>query len=327
MTDARPNAYESEWPSRLGEVSSSHAVDISVIIANYNAQALLERCLRSIYAHPPARSFEVLVVDDGSSDGSAEMVAARFPQVRLLINGRNLGYARSNNRAILESKGRLLYLLNSDAELLPGALDALAGFLEAHPDAGAAGSLLYNADGSIQASVKALPSAKSALFGARSFLSKWLSGSRFIRGELLHWKAHDGEPYRAGYVSSASLMIPRAVVREVGPLDTRLWYFIDADYCTRVWNLGRGVYCVPAAKAIHLDHQGGTKADLGRRFRAIVTFHYGAYIYFRKHAGKAWWHPQHALVGLGLGGRCLVSILWQVLKEIAGSDRKVYTRR
>lgn len=304
-------------------------VDVSVIIANYNARALLERCLSSIYLHPPERSFEVLVVDDASSDDSAEMVRTRFPRVRLFVNERNLGYARSNNHAILESTGAFLYLLNSDAELLPEAIDRLAEFLETHAEAGAAGTLLYNGDGTVQASVKALPSARSALFGARSFLakSKLFGGNRLTRSELLHCESGNGQPYKAGYVSSASLMIPRDVVRAVGRLDTRLWYFIDADYCRRVWDLGRTVYCVPAAQAIHLDHQGGTKADLRRRFRSLARFHYGAYVYFSKHGGKARWHPYHAIVLAGLGARFLLSMTWQVVKEMSGLERRVYTRK
>jgi hypothetical protein len=90
--------------------------------------------------------------------------------------------------------------------------------------------------------------------------------------------------------------------------------------------MGRMVYCVPAAKAIHLDHRGGTKGSVRQRFRSVFTFHYGAYIYYRKHGGKSRWHPQHALVVAGLGSRFVVSILWQILKEITGTDRRLYTR-
>jgi hypothetical protein len=306
---------------------SSDAVDVSVVIANYNTRALLECCLNSIYTHPPRRSFEVLVMDDASRDDSADMVRSRFPQARLFVNPVNLGYARSNNHAFAEARGRWVYMLNSDAELLPGLLDTLAEFLETHPDVGGVGSLLYNDDGSIQESVKALPSVRSAFVGKRSFLRRWLPRSWFTQSELLQWKTQDGEPFRAGYVSSASLMIPREVIREVGELDTRLWYFIDADYCKRIWNTGKSIYCVPAAKAIHREHRGGTLRGWRQRFWSLVSFHYGAYIYFRKHSGKPLWHPMYLMVILGLGGRFLASLVFQTLKELTSMDRRVYDRR
>src|SRR5262245_59230397 len=225
--------------------SEAAQVDASIIIANYNARALLEGCLRSIYRYPPTVSFEVIVVDDASPDTSAAMVRELFPQVRLLVQPVNSGYARSNNWAIRESRGRYIHLLNSDTEFLPGVIDLLVEFLDAHPRAGAAGNLLYNGDGTVQASVKSAPAFRSAIFGARSQLAKKFPNNPFTRKELLHWKAGSDEPFQAGYVSSASMMIPRQVAREVGDLDVRLWYFIDADYCRRIWDTGRPVYYVP----------------------------------------------------------------------------------
>lgn len=282
-------------------------------------------CLESIYSNQPKRSFEVIVMDDASPDESAAIVRERFPQVRLFVNPRNVGYARSNNHAIGESRGRFVFLLNSDAQLLPGTLDALAEFLETHPEAGAAGSTLYNDDGTIQASVKAFPSAKSAFIGARSALSRWFPW--LSRNQLLHWKTEKGQPFQADYVSSASIMIPRDVTLQTGPLDVRLWYFIDADYCKRIWNLGRPVYCIPAAKAIHLEHQGGTKANVKQRFRSLVQFHYGAYIFFHKHYGKGYFYPMRVLVILGLSARFVFSISLQIIKEILGTEGRVYNQR
>ena len=176
------------------------------------------------------------------------MVRERFPQVRLIVNEHNRGYASSNNLAIAKSRGRFVYLLNSDTEVSPGALDHLAAFLETHPEAGAAGSALYNSDGSVQASVKSLPTVRSAFFGKRSWLARWFPRFSATRSELLNWRVELGAPFEAGYVSSASIMIPRDVVMRVGDLDVRLWYFIDADYCRRIWDIGRSVHCVPCCK-------------------------------------------------------------------------------
>src|SRR5688572_8211888 len=297
---------------------------ISVIIPSYNTRELLSRCLSSIYSAPSDRTFEVFVIDDASSDGSPEMVRERFPQVQLIVNSQNRGYAYSNNLGIAKSRGRFVYLLNSDTEVHPGALDHLASFLETHPDVGAVGSALYNSDGSVQASVKSLPTVRSAFFGKRSWLARWFPRFSAIRSELLNWRVETGIPFEAGYVSSASIMMPRDVVERVGDLDTRLWYFIDADYCRRIWDIGRSVYCVPAAKVLHVEHLGGTLAGWKQRFRSMWRFHYGAYVYFRRHSGWAAWHPVTALIVLGIAARFVLSFVVQTIKEITGVEREVY---
>jgi GT2 family glycosyltransferase len=305
-----------------GEIEnpSERDVVVSVVIPCYNARVLLESCLESIYAQPPQRPLEVVVVDDASRDGCSEMVRKKFSQVHLLRNPRNLGYARSTNAGIAAARGSFIYLLNADVEVLPGAIDNLVGFLESHPDAGAAASLLYNRDGSVQASVKALPSVRSAFFGARSWLSRWWPDNPMTRKELLHWMAEDGEAFTAGYVSSASLMVHRDVFRSVGVLDAGFFYFLDADFCKRIWDSKRKVFCVPAAGVVHHEHQGGSLGTLGRRFRAVGNFHYGAFRYFRKHGGKSLWHPINLLVILCLGARFVFSGTGQVFRELFGTD-------
>jgi hypothetical protein len=254
------------------------------------------------------------------------MVRRRYPRARLLTNRRNLGYGRSCNLAIAEARGRYVYLLNNDVELLPGVVDRLVSFLETHPDAGAAGSLLYNSDGSIQRSVKAHPSLRSALFGARSYLSHWFPTNRFTRAELLHWKAEAGAPFTAGYVSSASLMVRREEFDRVGDLDTRLTYFNDADFCRRLWESGRRVFYVPEARAIHHDHRGGTLVSPRRRFRSVVEFHMGAFRYYRRHSGTPAWHPWNLVVIGGLAWRFLPCIVIQTLREIARKPQEALPR-
>lgn len=304
-------------------MSDAATLDVTVVIATYNACDLLAGCLESIFAAPARCSFEVVVADDASSDGSAAMVRERFPQVRLQANRSNLGYATCNNRAIAASSARYVFLLNSDTVVLPGLLDTLVDFLDAHPEAGAAGSLLYNEDGTVQASAKALPSIRSAFVGKRSWLYRLFPGSAALRRELLHWQpGRPEEPYPAGYVSSAAIMIPREVAREVGELDRRLWHFIDADYCKRIRDTGREIYYVPRAGAVHLDHQGGTMAGWRKRFRSLWTFHNGAWIYFRKHSGRPLLHPATIAVGLALGVRFAACLPLQAAKEVLRLEQR-----
>jgi GT2 family glycosyltransferase len=268
----------------------------------------------------------VVVVDDASTDDSAEMVARDFPQVRLLRNPSNVHYATSNNRAFDVARGHTFLLLNNDTIVLPGAIDTLLAFLDQHPDVGAVGCKLLNEDGSIQASVKTLPSAMSALFGARSIITKLFPGNRFSRDHLLHLSRDMTGPFPAGYVSSAALLVRREVVRRVGYLDRRLSYHVDADYCRRIADAGWSIYYLPDATIIHLDHRGGTMVSRRRRFKSVVEFHRGSYIYYRKHEMRFVLEPLHLFVVAGLSARFAMSLLLQVAKEL-GAFRRISVAR
>lgn len=289
---------------------------ISIIITNYNARDLLKNCLDSIYKNPPQYSYEIFVVDDFSHDNSYEMVKENFPEIKLYRNEENLHYADSNNRIFDLAKGKYIYLLNSDTLMYPEAMDKMVDFLDENPNAGTVGSKLLNEDGSIQRSVKTLPHLMSGLFGSRSVLTKLFPNNRFSRRELLHLSKDMSKPFTAGYVSSASMVIRREVIDHVGYLDPRLSYHVDADYCARIWDAGWEVYYLPDAVLMHLNHKGGTLYDPKRRFKAVVEFHLGTWIYFQKHQLKSYWHPWTHVVILGLLARFSFSLVIQQVKEV-----------
>lgn len=291
-------------------------IELSIVIANYNAKALLFDCLASIYRHPPMCTFEVFVVDDASSDGSYDMIQKNFPQVRVLRNAQNMQYSKSNNQALKLAQGRYVYLLNNDTVILPDALDAMMSFLDQHPQVGAVGSRLLNGDGTVQASVKALPSIRSGLFGARSVITQLFPRNSFSCQELLHLSHDMSKAFQAGYVSGASTMIRAKVIQQIGYLDERMFYHVDADYCKRIWDAGWEVYYLPDAAVIHFNHQGGSLLNYKRRFKSVVEFHRGAYIYFQKHLMKPLWHPMYFIILAGLGMRFLACLMIQVLKEM-----------
>ncbi len=313
MTDQKPVSDGAPVP----------AITLSVIIATYNACQLLADCLASIYQNPPTEPFEIIVVDDASADRTSEMVRARFPEVRLLRNEINRHYATSNNRAFDQARGQYLYLLNNDTIVLPRALDRMLAFLREHPEAGAVGSKLLNEDGTIQWSVKSLPNPGSALFGARSIITRMFPNNPCSRKHLLHLGRDPTEPFVAGYVSSASTMLPRNVVERVGYLDRRLSYHVDADYCKRVSNAGYKCYYLPTATVVHLNHKGGTMVSRRRRFRSLVEFHVGSYIYYRKHVQQSAWSPMQIIVAAGLVARFLASLTVQASAELLSATRSL----
>ncbi len=306
MANARP----------AGDIEPGRVGMLSIIIATYNAAELLSGCLKSIYQNPPSLDYEIIVVDDASYDGTSETVRACFPDVRLFTNTTNRHYASSNNLAFEHARGEFLYLLNNDTVMLPGALDAMIAFLQAHPEVGVVGSTLLNEDGTIQWSVKSLPNVGSALFGARSIISRVFRGNRFSRRHLLHLDRDLSQPLVAGYVSSASMMMPRHVVRKVGGLDERLSYHVDADYCKRVTDLGYQCYYLPDARVMHLNHRGGTMVTRRRRFRSVLEFHRGSYIFFQKHLRNSASALTRLIVPAGLFLRFVCCITIQAVIEL-----------
>lgn len=301
------------------------AITLSVIISSYNTRELLCDCLRSIYQNPPGEPYEIIVVDDASTDGTSEAVQTRFPEVRLLRNEVNRHYAFSNNRALGEARGQFLLLLNSDTVVLARALDRMIAFLRAHPGSGGVGCRLLNEDGTTQWSVKSLPGPGSALFGARSFLSRIFPNNRFTRNHLLQlsWDTTTPHVVEQGYISGAAFMIPRNVVDAVGDLDIRFFYHIDADYCKRIADAGWPCWYLPTATVVHLNHKGGTAASMLVRFRSLLRFEVHSYLYYRKHAEKSVWNPMPILVPLGLSAHFLILVAAQACAEFVGAMRSI----
>ncbi len=132
-------------------------MDISVVIVGWNARHYLELCLESLEAAPPRRSMETLVVDNASTDGSAEMIETRFPWVKLIKSGENLGFAKGNNLAIRQCQGRYIALVNPDVIVFPGCLDALADFLDQNPKVGNVGPRVFEPDMSMQSTCRRFP--------------------------------------------------------------------------------------------------------------------------------------------------------------------------
>jgi len=297
-------------------------IALSVIIASYNTQTLLSDCLRSIHENPPTDAHEIIIVDDASTDGSSAMVRERFPQARLLVNETNQHYAYSNNRALDVARGAYVLLLNSDTLVMPKALDLMLEFLRARSDAGVVGCKLLNDDDTIQWSVKSLPNPGAALFGARSIIARLLPNNPFTRRHLLHIGRDMASPFEVanGYVSSAAFMVPMKVVKEVGHLDRRFAYHVDADYCRRIADAGYKCFYLPTAVIKHLNHKGGTMANLKTRFRSLRMFEAQSYLYYCKHLDKKR-SPRRIIVALGLCAHFLILATAQIVKEAAGAAR------
>jgi GT2 family glycosyltransferase len=255
-------------------------MDISVIIVGWNARHYLELCLESLTTAPPSRSMEIIVVDNASSDGSVEMIEAKFPQVKLIRNSENLGFAKGNNVGIRQSQGRYVALVNPDVIVFPGCLDALVDFLEQNPQVGNVGPRVLNPDMTLQSSCRRFPTLWNNFCAATS-LATAFKNSRFFAGEHMFYFPHD-RILPVDVLVGCFSMIRRETFDEVGLLDENLFmYGDDVDWCRRCWKAGWHVVFFPGAKAIH--DRGKITAPYPVRF--AVAQQRSVLYYWRKHHG------------------------------------------
>jgi GT2 family glycosyltransferase len=234
-------------------------VDLSVIIVNWNTAELTLRSLEALQTALPSRiDAEVVVVDNGSTDGSADRIADRCPDVRLIRRSDNGGFARANNEAFVAARGDLLFLLNSDALALPGSVEALTGYLDQHPRCGLVAARLLNADLSLQPSCWRFPRWDTALLEALylyRLLPSQAAGERLLSG---YWDHSRVRP--VDWVMGAAMMVRRAAIDHVGGFDERhFMYGEDLDWCWRIRRAGWEIAYEPAASVIHLGGQSSAQ--------------------------------------------------------------------
>jgi len=278
-------------------VSTSQPADVptlSIIIVNWNTRDLLARCLESVASRQisVARhqtsddsdrptddcllTTDVWVVDNASSDGSAQMVRERFPWVRLIENEENVGFARANNQAIRQSNGRYVLLLNPDTEVQPGALETLVRFMDEHPEAGAAGARLLNPDGTLQPSCHPMPTLSRELWRLFHLDAFW----PYAVYRMAAWDLTT--PRRVDVAQGACLILRQEVLDSVGLLDED--YFIyseEVDLCYRIRRAGWHVCWVPQAVVVHYEGQS-TRQVAPQMFLRLYE---GKVMFFHKNRG------------------------------------------
>jgi GT2 family glycosyltransferase len=274
-------------------------VDLSIIIVNWNTQEHLRACLASLRASAlgSGLSREILVVDNASSDGSAAMVRAEFPEVALIANAENRGYAAGNNQGLTAASGEFLLLLNPDTEVPPGGLEALVAFLREHPRAGAAAPRLVHPDGQIQESVRGFPTPGSLLeeFGGSRLSPVARRLDALLAAPEGSVTPHDGEgaagPYRvsvAGVTEPLSVdqpmascfLIRREALAQVGGMDEQFpIFFNDVDLCYRIRRAGWGIWYLPHVRVLH--HGGAATRQV--RPEMIRESHRSLHRFYAKH--------------------------------------------
>ena len=302
-SESPPLTGEGGEPQRAGRGSSS-APAISVAVVSYNTRDLLRACLQSLLTRQAEgeATLEIMVADNGSTDGSVEMVRAEFPTVQLIETGGNVGFGRANNAALADARGRHFALVNSDAEVLPNALAQSLAFLDAHPDVGLAGGQLLWPDGRDQTSWGDDPTL-GGVFREQTFLGAFWdrlhpptpnsggagedrasagASSALAPPEL----GAGGASYRdVDQICGAFMLIRREAWRQVGGFDPHYFmYNEDVDLNVRLRRAGWRVVFLPHVRITH--HLGASSsADWRKRARMVSAYNESRYYYFGRFGG------------------------------------------
>lgn len=253
-------------------------VDVTVIVVSFNTSDFTLRCIEHLMEAVKSISFEIYVVDNASSDGSCDAIEVRFPNVKLIKNTENLGFAEANNQALLQAKGRYCLLLNSDAFVEKNTIEQLVEFLDRCPRAAGAGPMVLNFDGSLQSSGNSFPSVTKAilaLFGVHLFVPRKLLEMVFPR---IYWRAD--KITKVDWVSGCCLMLRKSAIEELGLLSADFFmYCEEVEWCFRAYRRRYEIWYLPTACVAHKNQTSpiGNRASVLNRSRRI---------YFEKTVGR-----------------------------------------
>jgi GT2 family glycosyltransferase len=251
---------------------------LSVIIVNWNTCRLLDQCLDSVFENLDGIDAEIWVVDNASSDDSVPMVQDKYPEVKLILNEENCGFAGANNLAIQQSSGDYVLLLNPDTKLKPGSLSTLLKFVQANPEAGAVGARLLNADGTLQRSCYPRPTLFREFWRMFNLDSIW----SLAKYPIQRWSLN--EPREVDVLMGACMLVGKKILDKVGLLDEKFFmYSEEVDLCYRIQQSGHSLYWLPEAEVVHYGGQSTSQvAD-----EMFLRLYEGKILYFRKHYSRS----------------------------------------
>lgn len=286
---------------------------LSVVIVTWNSEKDIRACLNSIQLNSLPEK-EVIVIDNNSQDRTTEIIEAEFPDIRLVKNRKNFGYARANNQGILLSQGRYILLLNPDTKLETDVLTPMIDFMEKNPQVGSLGPKVLNPDGSIQQSVRQFPNYEillweflllSRLFPKNRRLGKWRMGY-FDYNSLTE----------VDQPMASCLLIQRAALAKIGLMDERFpFYFNDVDLSLRLKQAGYKAFFFPNARVWHKRGASTEKAQV----RMIFEFHKSLFTYFLKHDRSLLFPLKAVLLILLLFLSALIRISIAFIKQLTAT--------
>lgn len=289
----------------MSEAVTPRPPDVSICMVSLDCWAVLEPCLDSLLATSADVSYEVLLVDNGSTDGTPAKVREQYPWVHLIENGANVGFTKATNQGIDVSTGRFVLWLNTDTLLRPDSLVTLVHGLEGDPRRGVVGPKVLNADGSFQEQCRRGMPTPMASLAYMLRLDRLFPHNKRLGQYLLRYLPVDAASQVAA-VSGCCLLARREVYADIGPLDNDIFGFgEDLDWCVRASHSGWQVWYDPSSEIVHLKGQGGVHS---KPFRKVWAIHQAMWIFFRKHLASQYSPPVRSLVWLGIRLSYLASL-------------------
>ncbi|MFD0869516.1 glycosyltransferase family 2 protein [Paenibacillus residui] len=280
-------------------------MDLSIIILNYNTCELTLKALRSVYASRTGYQFEVILIDNASSDSSVEKIREEFPQVQLIENQENVGFAIANNQGMRIAAGRYILLLNSDTIVQTDTLEIMVRFMDEHPDVGASGCKVILPDGSLdKACRRGFPTLSASFYYAFGISKLFPHVPRFNQYQLGY--LNPDEEYPVDCLVGAFMLVRRKAIDEVGLLDEQFFmYGEDVDWCYRIKQAGWTNYYYPKTHIIHYKGASSRKRPL----KIVYEFHRAMYLFHRKHFRSRYSLPTNLLVYGGIGLKLAFAVL------------------
>jgi hypothetical protein len=249
-------------------------MDASIIIVNFNTKKILKKCLSSIFELTKEIEFEVIVVDNASSDSSVEMIEKFFPKVKIIANRKNLGFGSANNQGIKKAQGKYVCFLNSDVVLVENSLGKLIKISNKHSQVGIYGPKLVNVDKTIQQSAGFFPNLPQ-VFLWMTFIDD-LPFGKLLKPYHVDHDSFYQEEQKVDWVTGAAMMVRKEVFERVGGFDEKIFlYGEEVELCYRVKKAGFSIFYTPVTKLIHIGRASMDKSDIG-----AITGEYKAILYF-----------------------------------------------
>jgi GT2 family glycosyltransferase len=285
-------------------------MDLSILIVNYNTRELTLNCLRSVLESDTSYEFEVIVIDNSSKDDSVAQIQRHFPQVQLIANDRNVGFAKANNQGINIAKGRYILLLNSDTIVQKDTLETMLRFMDEHPQVGAGGCKVVLPDGSLDKACKrGFPTPSASFYYAFGIAKLFPSHPRFNQYQLSHLDPDD--EYPVDCLVGAFMLVRREAIEQVGLLDEEFFmYGEDIDWCYRMKQAGWQIYYYPRTQIIH--YKGASSRR--KPFKIIYEFHRAMILFHRKHYRHKYSRLVNGLVYSGVAVKFGITLIRNKLR-------------
>lgn len=296
-------------------------MDLSIIVVNFNTKKLTSECIQSVFQSNTQFNFEIIIVDNHSTDESIKYIKHQYPNVHLIENTDNLGYSRANNQGIESAQGRYMLLLNSDTTVETDTLETMIQFMDTHPEVGASGCKVVLPDGSLdKACRRGFPTPLTTFYYV-SGLSKLFPNSPRFNSYHMEYLNED-EAYPIDCLVGAFMMVRREAVNQVGLLDERFFmYFEDTDWCYRIQEAGWLNYYYPKTKITHFK-RGSSR---GRPYRITYEFHRAMKLFYDKHYRNKYPFWVTLLMYAGIAVKFGLTVVKDQVWKVA--NRKVSSKR